>query len=93
METLTGTIERITFYNEENGYTVLKMTPDEKQQPGAAARDGTVAVVGSMAELAPGEVGRIHWRVVQRPALGFAIPGGDGAPGDPRPPRTASSIT
>jgi len=55
MDTLTGTIERITFYNEENGYTVLKMTPDEKQQPGAAARDGTVAVVGSMPELAPGE--------------------------------------
>lgn len=55
MDTLTGTIERITFYNDENGYTVLKMTPDEKQQPGAAARDGTVAVVGSMPELAPGE--------------------------------------
>jgi len=55
MDTLTGTIERITFYNEENGYTVLKMTPDIKQQPGATARDGTVAVVGSMPELAPGE--------------------------------------
>jgi exodeoxyribonuclease V alpha subunit len=55
MDTLTGTIERITFYNDENGYTVLKMTPDDKQQPGATARDGTVAVVGSMPELAPGE--------------------------------------
>ncbi|MEO8609261.1 MAG: ATP-dependent RecD-like DNA helicase [Chloroflexota bacterium] len=55
MDTLTGTIERITFYNDENGYTVLKMTPDEKQQPGATARDGTIAVVGSMPELAPGE--------------------------------------
>jgi exodeoxyribonuclease V alpha subunit len=55
MEILTGTIERITFYNEENGYTVLKMTPDIKQQPGAMARDGTVTVVGSMPELAPGE--------------------------------------
>jgi exodeoxyribonuclease V alpha subunit len=55
MDTLTGTIERITFYNEENGYTVLKMTPDEKQQTGATARDGTIAVVGSMPELAAGE--------------------------------------
>lgn len=56
METLTGTIERITFYNDENGYTVLKMTPEGKEQPvGAVARDGTIAVVGSMPELAAGE--------------------------------------
>lgn len=55
METLTGTVERITFYNEENGYTVLKMTPEAKVNNGAAARDGTVTVVGSMPELAPGE--------------------------------------
>lgn len=54
METLSGTIERITFYNEENGYTVLRMMPDSKQ-PGATARDGTVTVVGAMPELAPGE--------------------------------------
>jgi exodeoxyribonuclease V alpha subunit len=55
MEILTGTIERITFYNEENGYTVLKMTPDEKQAPNATARDGTITVVGTMPELAAGE--------------------------------------
>lgn len=54
METLTGTIERITFYNDENGYTVLKLTPDKKR-PDAAARDGTVTVVGAMPELQPGE--------------------------------------
>lgn len=54
METLTGTIERITYYNDENGYTVLKLTPD-KRRPDAAARDGTVAVVGTMPELQPGE--------------------------------------
>ncbi len=56
METLTGTIERITYYNEENGYTVLKMMPEKKLvNNNAAARDGTIAVVGSMPELAPGE--------------------------------------
>jgi exodeoxyribonuclease V alpha subunit len=55
MENIIGTIERITFYNEENGYTVLKMTPEAKVNNGAAARDGTVTVVGSMPELAPGE--------------------------------------
>ncbi len=55
METIIGAIERITFYNEENGYTVLKMTPEAKVNNGAAARDGTVTVVGSMPELSPGE--------------------------------------
>jgi exodeoxyribonuclease V alpha subunit len=55
METLIGAIERITFYNDENGYTVLKLTPEAKITNGAAARDGTVTVVGSMPELAPGE--------------------------------------
>ena len=55
METLIGAIERITYYNEENGYTVLKMTPEAKLNNGAVARDGTVTVVGSMPELAPGE--------------------------------------
>ncbi|MBI5667768.1 MAG: ATP-dependent RecD-like DNA helicase [Chloroflexi bacterium] len=54
METLTGTIERITYYNDDNGYTVLKLTPDKKR-PDAAARDGTVTVVGAMPELQPGE--------------------------------------
>jgi exodeoxyribonuclease V alpha subunit len=54
VETLTGTIERITYFNDENGYTVLKLTPDEKK-PVAAARDGTVTVVGSMPELGVGE--------------------------------------
>jgi exodeoxyribonuclease V alpha subunit len=54
METLTGAIERITFYNEENGYTVLKLMPDQLRLD-ASARDGTVTVVGSMPELGVGE--------------------------------------
>ncbi|MBL8120001.1 MAG: ATP-dependent RecD-like DNA helicase [Anaerolineae bacterium] len=55
METITGSIERITFYNDENGYTVLRMTPEGRITADAKARDGTVTVVGSMPELAPGE--------------------------------------
>ncbi len=54
METLTGTIERVTFYNPENGYSVLRVTP-EGRYPNATARDGTITVVGSMSELPPGE--------------------------------------
>jgi len=54
METISGTVERITFRNDENGYTVAKISPD-KPQPGAMARDGTVTVVGVMPELNIGE--------------------------------------
>src|SRR5687767_12529220 len=53
MERLTGTIERITYYNQENGYSVLKIMPDQRRLD--AARDGTIAVVGIMPELAIGE--------------------------------------
>jgi exodeoxyribonuclease V alpha subunit len=49
MERLSGTIERITYYNEENGYSVLKVLPDQRRMD--AARDGTIAVVGIMPEL------------------------------------------
>jgi exodeoxyribonuclease V alpha subunit len=56
METLNGTIERVTFYNPENGYSVIKIKPE---QPGqyreAEARDGTITVVGTMPELGSGE--------------------------------------
>ncbi len=30
MDTLSGAVERITFYNPENGYTVLRLRPDTK---------------------------------------------------------------
>jgi len=61
-EALTGVVERVTFYNEENGYTVVKITP-EKRIPDAEARDGTVAVVGVMPELGTGETVRFtgYW--------------------------------
>lgn len=53
-DSLTGSIERITYYNPDNGYTVLKILPDKKRLD-AAAKDGTVAVVGIMPELSVGE--------------------------------------
>lgn len=54
MDTITGTIERITYYNPENGYSVVKIQAD-RAYPDAEARDGTVTVVGVMPELGPGE--------------------------------------
>ena len=51
-ETLVGTVERITFYNEENGYTVAQVTPE--------GRAYTVTVVGNLLEVSPGETLRLH---------------------------------
>ena len=28
MDTLTGSVERITYYNPENGYSVLRLRPE-----------------------------------------------------------------
>lgn len=47
LETLRGTIERITYHNEENGYTVAQVQPE-----GASY---TVAVVGNMLGVNVGE--------------------------------------
>jgi exodeoxyribonuclease V alpha subunit len=54
MDTLSGSVERITYYNEENGYTVLRLLPDQKGLP-AGSRDGLVTITGNLPELAPGE--------------------------------------
>jgi exodeoxyribonuclease V alpha subunit len=51
-ETLVGTIERITFYNAENGYTVAQVTPE--------GRSYTVTVVGNLLDASPGESLRLH---------------------------------
>lgn len=53
-EQLQGAIERITYFNEDNGYSVIKVKPD-KHYPRAQARDGTVTVVGVMPEMIEGE--------------------------------------
>jgi len=47
MDTLQGAVERITFYNAENGYTVLRL-----HVPGQA---DLVTVVGNLPEVQPGE--------------------------------------
>ncbi|UCF27346.1 MAG: ATP-dependent RecD-like DNA helicase [Chloroflexota bacterium] len=54
MDTLTGSVERITYYNPENGYSVIRLLPD--QHPGADVSDGELAtIVGNLPEVSPGE--------------------------------------
>jgi exodeoxyribonuclease V alpha subunit len=70
METLDGSVERITFYNPENGYTVLRLLPDSAQRM-AQDRQGLVTVVGNLPELAPGEYLRIHGEWGNHPRHGI----------------------
>jgi exodeoxyribonuclease V alpha subunit len=57
MLTLEGVLERITYHNEENGYTVAKLTPD--------GQDYEVAVIGNMLGVSVGEHVRLQgeWTV------------------------------
>ena len=57
MDKLSGSVERITFYNPESGYTVLRLRPEvsRNQRTPGVGFDGLVTVVGTLPELAPGE--------------------------------------
>lgn len=61
-ETLIGTIERITYYSEESGYTVAQLTPE--------GRAYTVAVVGNLLEVSPGESLRLRGQWATHPRYG-----------------------
>ncbi len=57
MDNLSGSVERITFYNPENGYTVLRLRPEVsrgQRLPGVSF-DGLATVIGNLPELSPGE--------------------------------------
>ncbi len=54
MEFLSGSVERITYYNPENGYSVVRLQPPRRNLPGIN-RDGLVTIVGNLPELSPGE--------------------------------------
>ncbi|PKN90882.1 MAG: ATP-dependent RecD-like DNA helicase [Chloroflexi bacterium HGW-Chloroflexi-6] len=62
MDKLSGSVERITFYNPENGYTVLRLRPEVTRGsriPGLSY-DGLTTVVGNLPELSPGEHVRLQ---------------------------------
>lgn len=63
--TISGSVERITYYNEENGYTVLRLKPDQRGMlpyQYASGREGLITVIGHMPELNPGEWLKISGR-------------------------------
>lgn len=69
MDTLTGSVERVTFYNPENGYTVLRLRPERGRQPGMD-REGLVTVTGNLPEMAPGEFLHLSGKWVTHPKHG-----------------------
>lgn len=55
---LRGSVERITFYNADNGYSVVRIKPDSRRMlPYAHGKfgDQLATVVGNLPELQPGE--------------------------------------
>ena len=63
---LRGVVERITYQNPENGFTVARLAPERPESEAEAARgeDRLVTVVGTLADLTPGEAIVAHgwWR-------------------------------
>jgi len=52
VDTLSGSVERITFYNPENGYTVLRLRPEHQRgihgvPKASLSSDGLATVVGT----------------------------------------------
>lgn len=70
METLTGSVERITYYNEENGYSVIRLRPDRHISIGLD-REGLATVTGNLPQLIPGEYLRLNGQWTNHPVHGL----------------------
>jgi exodeoxyribonuclease V alpha subunit len=66
-QTLEGTVERVTFYNPENGFSVVKLRVRGRRAP--------VAAVGTLPEVQPGEGLRLEgaWQTDPRHGAQFRI--------------------
>lgn len=70
MDTLTGSVERITYYNPENGYCVVRLRP-EQGKAAHSNREGLITVIGNLPELAPGVYLRLQGKWVNHPKHGL----------------------
>jgi len=70
MDTISGSVERITYYNPENSYCVLRLRP-ERGRPPQANREGLVTVTGNLPELSPGEFLRLQGNWKNHPRHGW----------------------
>jgi exodeoxyribonuclease V alpha subunit len=74
MDTLSGSVERLTYYNIENGYSVVRLKPEQRNAPGRN-HEGLVTVVGNLPQVTPGEYLRLsgHWETHPQHGLQFAV--------------------
>src|SRR6185436_5564667 len=75
MDILSGSVERITFYNPENGYTVLRLRPEYQTGIHAVPKsslsfDGLATVVGNLPEVSPGEFLQLQGQWNRHPTHG-----------------------
>ena len=75
MDNLSGSVERITFYNPENGYTVLRLRPEHTKGIHAPPKtslafDGLATVVGNLPDVSPGEHLRLQGQWDRHPKHG-----------------------
>src|SRR5215475_8341719 len=61
-EAIVGTVERVTYHNEQNGYTVLRLQ--------IAGRGEPVTVVGNFFAVSPGESLRVNGWWTTHPQYG-----------------------
>src|SRR4051812_46174625 len=52
---LRGVVERITYQNPENGYTVARLAPERAEAAPSTSDERLVTVVGTLPDLQPGE--------------------------------------
>lgn len=69
-ETFEGAVERVTYYNEETGYSVLRLVPASRVAVKNRSWEGLVTAVGTLPEVAPGESLRLRGRWTNHPQHG-----------------------
>ncbi|MBQ3170512.1 MAG: ATP-dependent RecD-like DNA helicase, partial [Mailhella sp.] len=65
LEEFSGTLERVVYHNEDNGWTVFRLRMEQREDP--------VAVVGSMGTPQPGVRLRLTGRWISHPKFGRQI--------------------
>ncbi len=74
MDAISGSVERVTFYNPENGYSVIRIRPERRRAAVPAHginREGLLTIVGNLPELTPGEFVKLQGRFVNHPKHGY----------------------
>ncbi|MCA9938136.1 MAG: ATP-dependent RecD-like DNA helicase [Anaerolineales bacterium] len=73
LDEIAGSVERVTYYNPENGYSVIRLQPDSRGMlpfKYASGRDALITVVGNLPEVNPGEWLKLQGRWSQHPKHG-----------------------